>query len=64
MAKSSFNQSPTGGFDEVPTTYVDAKNDSYDLGAMAEATVAEKHRGTLNDRHDMQVLGRIQELRV
>jgi hypothetical protein len=64
MAKSSFNQSPTGRFDEVPTTYLDAKNEGYEHGAMVEATVAEKHLGTLDDQHDMKVLGRIQELRV
>jgi hypothetical protein len=59
--KSSSNKSLKS---EEQTTHVATKDVDYELGALPEATVAEKHRGTLTDQHDMQVLGRIQELRV
>jgi hypothetical protein len=62
--KSSSNQSSKSELREGQTTYVTTKDADYELGAMPEATVAEKHRGTLTDQHDMQVLGRTQELRV
>ncbi len=52
------------GFGEKSTTYVEADDKAYEMGAMVEATVAEKHRGTVTDIHDMKVLGRTQELRV
>ena len=64
MARDSLNQSAKTGFDEEHTISVDMKGEGYGLGAQPMATVAEKHRGTPTDQHDMQVLGRIQELRV
>ena len=51
-------------FGEKSTTYVDADDKAYEMGTIVEATVAEKHRGTITDQHDMKVLGRTQELRV
>ncbi|KAF7503562.1 hypothetical protein GJ744_003635 [Endocarpon pusillum] len=59
----SFNQSSKAEFGDASTTYVDAKDADYELDAVYETTVAEKHRGTITDQHDMQVLGRVQELR-
>lgn len=49
---------------EKPSTYVGADDKTYEMGTVVEATVAEKHRGTITDQHDMKVLGRTQELRV
>lgn len=64
MMKSSSDQSSKSELREEQTIHIATKDVDYELGAMPEATVAEKHRGTLTDQHDMQVLGRIQELRV
>ncbi|KAF7508236.1 hypothetical protein GJ744_009533 [Endocarpon pusillum] len=50
-------------FSGNPTTYVGADDKTYETGTVVEATVAEKHRGTITDQHDMKVLGRTQELR-
>ena len=62
--ETSFNQSSKAEFGEAQTTYVDAKNAVDELDTVCVTTVAEKHRGTVADQHDMRVLGRIQELRV
>ena len=51
-------------FSEKSTTYVDADDKGHEMGTMVEATVAEKHRGTIADQHDMKIVGRTQELRV
>jgi hypothetical protein len=64
MTRASFDQSPKTEMGGAPTTYADAKGPGYELDAVYETTVAEKHRGTLTDQHDMQILGRTQELRV
>lgn len=64
MTKIFFDQSTKTGLAEETATYADIKGEGYDLGAVDVATVAEKHRGTAIDQHDMQVLGRVQELRV
>jgi hypothetical protein len=47
-----------------PTTQVRDMDKGYEMETMDKVVVKEKYRGTSNDRHDMQVLGRIQELRV
>lgn len=62
--EASFNASSKAEGGEAPKTYVDAKDVGRELEDICETTVAEKHRGTIADQHDMQVLGRVQELRV
>lgn len=44
---------------------VHAADDSYELEEpCGKVTVSEKWQGTAEDRRDMQILGRVQELRV
>ncbi|KAF7513739.1 hypothetical protein GJ744_007790 [Endocarpon pusillum] len=56
-------------FDGKSTTHADTNCRVSEMGTMVEettveeATVAEKHRGTITDQRDMQVLGRKQQLR-
>ncbi len=64
MTRPSFDHSSKAEMGGVPTVYADIKDGGYEMEAVYETTVAEKHRGTVTDQHDMQVLGRTQELRV
>lgn len=62
--EAPFNLNSKAEHGEAPATYVDAKDGGCELEDVCETTVAEKHRGTIADQRDMQVLGRVQELRV
>lgn len=64
MEAATFKKPCKVDFDGVPITYTDAKDAGYELTVVYKTTVAEKHRGTPADQHDMQILGRTQELRV
>lgn len=56
---SSLENVKGNGIEPVQTRFVHDEDDAFEMGGMEK-----KWQGTAADRHDMAVLGRVQELRV